>query len=165
MQPVLEIDAVLVLATALSAKRRPASLAEVIAAADVIEGFIPYEMKLLDALRRVSSHGLIVEQAAGYTLNQVAQQMVASLPTKLEMPEQVAAVMDKLAADRSKPTRPAIEFSAEQYREAVAAHRSLREVSGRNVLMPKPKPDRYFKVDGKWQRASGTPAARRPRKP
>ena len=52
-----DVDVVILLATALSAKRRPATLAEIVAAADLIQGAIPYVEKLGDAIRWLSARG------------------------------------------------------------------------------------------------------------
>ena len=46
MHPILDSDALVLLATTLSAKRRPAELVEIIAAAELIVGSLPGEAKL-----------------------------------------------------------------------------------------------------------------------
>jgi len=154
MHPVFDIDAVLLLGLAICSKRRPAQLSEVIAAADLIQGFIPFEHKLGDGLFRLSVHGLVTESEGGYTLTDVSEQMAADVPVKLEPPERIEMMKEILAEFSPKANYASIEFTPEQYKEAVAIHKESKVKVGRNVLMPKPKADRHFKVEGKWRRVA-----------
>jgi hypothetical protein len=151
-----DVDVVILMATALSAKRRPASLAEIVAAADLLQGFIPYPDKLGDALRRLSTAGLVCAAADGYALTPAAEKIVAALPKKAEMAERLAALRSGLTAYAPTAAGAAINLDTELLAAAVKAHEAAKKTSGQNMAMPKPKPDRHFKVEGRWRRAPGT---------
>ena len=57
MHPVHDIDAVILLAVALSSKRRPAELIELVAAAELITGKLPYPAKLAESVARLFTSG------------------------------------------------------------------------------------------------------------
>jgi hypothetical protein len=151
-----DIDAAILMATALSAKRRPATLAEIVAAADLLQGFIPYPDKLGDALRRLSTVGLVHAVADSYAPTPVAEKIVATLPKRAEMAERLANLRDALADHKPTGESAPILLDAEQLAAAIKAHQATKKTSGQNMAMPKPKPDRHFKVDGRWRRAPGT---------
>lgn len=151
-----DVDVVILLATALSSKRRPATLVEIVAAADLIQGFIPYPDKLGDAIRRLSAAGLIVAAEDGLALTPAAAQIMAELPKKAETEERLALVQESLAAYRAKGEHTAIVPTGEQLGAAILAHQTAKRSSGQNMLMPKPKPDRHFKAEGRWRRAPAT---------
>ena len=99
MHPVHDVDALLLLATALSSKRRPAELAEIMAAADLIQGAIPAEQKLVEAFARLGRNGLISAGEGGIALTPPALAMVADLPKKMvEADERIFTIKAKLAA-------------------------------------------------------------------
>lgn len=152
-----DVDVVILLATALSSKRRPATLVEIVAAADLIQGFVPYPDKLGDAVRRLSAAGLIDTIGDGLILTPPAQQLVAELPKKADTEEQVVLVKSSLATYQAKGAHTAITLTSAQIAAAIQAHQTAKRSSGQNMLMPKPKADRHFKVEGRWRRA---PAAR-----
>ena len=57
----------LLLATLMASKRRAADLVGLVAALDLIlEGAIPPPLKLIDAFKRLSTHGLIAEAEGGH---------------------------------------------------------------------------------------------------
>ncbi len=60
MHPVHEVDAILLLSLSVAAKRRPASLAEILAAIDLAYGAIPSAAQLSKSFASLSAHGLIV---------------------------------------------------------------------------------------------------------
>ncbi|MBI5785893.1 MAG: hypothetical protein HZA64_10585 [Rhodocyclales bacterium] len=151
-----DVDVVILMATALAAKRRPATLGEIVAAADLLQGFIPYPDKLGDALRRLSTTGLVCTAADGYALTPAAEKIVASLPKKAETAERLAALRVGLAAHAPTGESAAIALDDGQLAAAVKAHEASRKSSGQNMAMPKPKADRHFKVEGRWRRAPGT---------
>ncbi|CAB1367856.1 hypothetical protein [Denitratisoma oestradiolicum] len=161
MHPIHDVDVVILMATMLSSKRRPAELAEIVAGADLIQGFIPFPDKLGDAMTRLSYHGLIQAVEGGYTLTPAAQDLLADLPRKGEMPERIAHLREILLAYNPRAEHPVIELKMVELSAAVLAHRGAKKEPGKNLLMPKPKPDRHFKVEGRWRRAS----ASRGRKP
>jgi hypothetical protein len=151
-----DIDVVILMATALSAKRRPAALAEIVAAADLLQGFVPYPDKLGDAMKRLSSAGLVGAVEDGFALTPAAEKLVTALPKKADMEERLAALRSSLAAYTPKEECAAIALAEEDLAAAIKAHEAEKKSSGQNMAMPKPKLDRHFKVEGRWRRASGT---------
>lgn len=151
-----DVDVVILMATAISAKRRPAALAEIVAAADLLQGFVPYPDKLGDALRRLSSAGLVCAAADGHALTPVAEKIIAALPKKAEPAERLAILRSSLATFAPTAGAAVIDLDAEQLAAAVKAYQAARKTSGQNMALPKPKPDRHFKVEGRWRRAPGT---------
>lgn len=140
MYPVHDVDAILLLALSLASKRRPAELVEIVAAADLTQGAIPSEAKLSDSFYRLSAYGLICEQDGGYTLSPDAQQMMAGLRRKAEMPERVFGIKENLADYHLKGEHKAIQVTEEQLGAAVKEHLASKKISGRSLLVPKPKP-------------------------
>jgi hypothetical protein len=164
MHPIHDVDALLLLALALSSKRRPAELVEVMAATDLIQTSIPPEAKLVDAFSRLASHGLVVEAAGGFLLTDEAQKIMGTLSRKkLETDERIFNVKEKLASYHAKGEHPAIVLSVEQIGAAILAHRTAAKAPGKNLLVPKPKPEGDVQRPGQRQRKP-LPAARR-RKP
>lgn len=156
MRPVHDVDALVLLATTLSSKRRPATLVEIVAAADLLQGSIPFVEKLGEAIYRLSGLGLLGEVEGGFTLTPIAEEMIARQPKKAA-PEEVLAVLAKdIDAYRPKTESPPIALSEAQLMAAIRAHKASRKAPGKNMLMPKPKVDRHFKIEGRWRRASAT---------
>lgn len=153
MRPTPDVDVVILIATALAAKRRPAELVEIVAAADLLLGFVPYADKLGDALARLSARGLISASEAGFTLTPAAEAIIADQPKKADNEQRIAAVTEQLAGYAGKGEHTAIVLSREQLNAALQAHKASRNAPGKNLLMPKPKADRHFKVEGRWRRA------------
>ena len=73
MYPIHDHDPLVLLATALAAKRRPAALLEIMAAIDLIQGNIPNEAKLSEAFARLGQSGLLVERDDGVALTPAAE--------------------------------------------------------------------------------------------
>ncbi|MDD5249365.1 MAG: hypothetical protein PHY45_10290 [Rhodocyclaceae bacterium] len=156
MPPLPEIDVVVLMAAALAAKRRPAELVEIVAAADLIQGFVPFPEKLGEAFRRLSASGLIAAAGNGFTLTPAGQEMLAGQRRNADTAERIVAVSANLAGYAPAGEHAAIVLSAEQLAAAILAHKVSRQAAGKNLLMPKPKPERHFKVEGRWRRASAT---------
>jgi len=152
MHPVHDIDALLLLAMALSAKRRPAELVEIIAAADLLRGTIPFAPKLAEAFHSLSRHGLISEVEGAYALTEEAQKIVTGLPKKSEIDELVFAVRVKLSAFHAKTEHAAIAVTSEQLAAAIEAHRTASKNTAKNLLVPKPKVSEDNKPQGLRQR-------------
>ena len=140
MFPVHDVDALLLLATAISSKRRPAELVEVVAAIELLQAGIPAERKLAEAIARLSSHGLIAEVDGGFLLTTVAQTMMAGQPKKGDTPDRISAMKVGLAAYVPAAELPPIELALKQVTAAVEAHKSAGRGTGKNLLVPKPKP-------------------------
>ncbi|BBI99598.1 hypothetical protein FGKAn22_12910 [Ferrigenium kumadai] len=139
MYPVHDVDAILLLALSLAAKRRPAELVEIVAAADLVNGNIPPETKLSDAFSRLSAYGLISEQEGGYTLSQDAQAMVAMLRKKAETRERIFDIKESLADYRLNGEHQMLQVAPDLLLAAIQAHKKARS-SGRSWLIEKPKP-------------------------
>ena len=139
MYPVHDVDAMLILALSLAAKRRPADLVEIVAAAELANGAIPSETKLSDAFARLSAYGLICEQEGGYTLSEDAQQMVARLRKKAEARERIYDIKESLADYRLNGEHQMLQVNPEQLLAAIQAHKKSRS-SERSWLIEKPKP-------------------------
>ena len=82
MHPVHDVDSLLILAIALSSKRRPAELLEIVAAADLLQNNIPNEAKLVEAFDRLAKYGLLKAEADGFALTAPAQEIITGLPRK-----------------------------------------------------------------------------------
>ncbi len=156
MRQIHDIDVLILMATALASKRRPAELVEIVAAADLLQGFIPYVDKLGEAIQRLSTAGLISVADGGFTLTLPAQEIMAGQPRKGETEERIAAIKGSLATYSPKGEASAIVLATKEVTAAILAHKASRKETGKNLLMPKPKVDRHFKVEGRWRRASGT---------
>ena len=140
MLPIHDVDVLLLLALALSSKRRPAELVEVIAAADVIQGAVPSELRLIDAFSRLAGQGLICKQDGGYVLTAEAQAIMANPSRKVDIEKRLPGIKDKLAAHQATGEHPAIQLTAKQVCAAILAHRASSKLPGKNLLIPKPKP-------------------------
>ena len=164
MHPIHDVDALLLLATALCSKRRPAGLVEIVAAIDLINKNIPAEPKLAEAIARLAVHGLLCGSADGLALTPAAQQIIENLPRKVENEERLFSIKDQLSMHNAKTESPAIEVTTEALRAAMLAHRAEAASTARNLLVPKPKPeDKSVQRPGQRQRKP-LPAARK-RKP
>ncbi|MDP4028077.1 MAG: hypothetical protein Q8P42_03810 [Gallionella sp.] len=140
MYPVHDIDAILLLSMSLAAKRHPANLVEIIAAADLTQGAIPLETKLSDSFYRLSEYGLICAQDGGYTLTPDARQMLTGHAKKALAPERIYDIKEHLADLHLNGEHAIILLTVEQIAEAIAAHQANKRIAGKNLLMPKPKP-------------------------
>ena len=160
MTPIHDIDALLLLATALSAKRRPATLVEIMAAIDLLHGNIPAEPKLSEALARLAVNGLLVELDGGIALTPAAQKIVEGLPRKADSAERLFIIKDRLSDYNVRGQHAPILLAVEQLKEALLAHRAAGEGAAKNLLVPKPKPAEEIKRPGQRQRKPA-PARRR----
>jgi hypothetical protein len=163
MHPIHDVDLLLLLATALASKRRPAQLAEIMAAADLLHGSIPLDVDVAAAFLRLSTQGLIGEAAGDFTLTPAALELMAGVryKKKAETPERLLAIRQELAGYTPKADGLAIRLPTEQVSAAILAHRTFLKGPGRNMLVPKPKPavDRP-KPPGQWRRLDGARRAK-----
>ncbi|MBK7898665.1 MAG: hypothetical protein KA603_07730 [Azonexus sp.] len=160
MHPVTDLDALLLLATALGSKRRPAELADIVAAADLLQSTIPAATKFAEAVERLARHGLLVERDGGLALTPAAQQMVADQPRKAEVAERLFGIRQQLAAHPSKGEEAPVLIAATQIEASIAAHRAAAQSGAKNLLVPKPKPEGEQKRPGQ-RRRKPLPARRR----
>lgn len=152
MPPVFDVDALLLLATAIAAKRRPAELAEIVAALDLMQGNIPGEEKLSDAFARLGTGGLLLTQGDGVALSTAAEQLIEQLPRKGEHAARLFELKGLLAAHPWATDGVAIVVGADQVRTAILAHRATIAAGGKNLLVPKPKPEAAQARPGQRQR-------------
>ncbi len=142
MQSVFDVDVILLLATLMAAKRRPAALAEIIAGTELIQGLqgtLPAATKLKGAFSRLATYGLIRAEGDGFVLTEAAQAIVATPARKATNAERVAGIRSALAAANLADGHPDIRIDDARWNEAIAAHRAAGEASGMNLLVPKPK--------------------------
>lgn len=152
MYPIHDHDPLVLLATALAAKRRPAELLEIMAAIDLIQGNIPNETKLSEAFARLGQSGLLVERDDGVALTPAAESLIQALPRKAEMPDRLIALRSGLAAYVTSGDATAVVRSADALRAAMLAHRAAAATAGKNLLVPKPKPEAAKARPGQRQR-------------
>jgi len=143
MHPVHDADALLLLAVGLASKRRPAEPLEIVAAIDLIQSAIPAEAKLAEAFARLLRHGLLLPRDSGWVLTPPAEAMIAELPKKADSAERLFGIKNRLAdwndtADdiAGVDTTTLIDTLA----AAIKAHGTAAAGTGKNLLMPKPKP-------------------------
>ncbi len=158
MFPVHDVDALLLLAISLAAKRRPAEPAEILAAVDLIHGNIPDEKKLADAFVRLGQAGLIVGADGGTALTATAEGMIETLPRKAEAAERLSALRTLLAD--SSASGEAVLLPAAELRAALLAYRASAAGKAKNLLVPKPKPTEAAQRPGQ-RRRKPLPAAKR----
>lgn len=150
---ILASDAAILLAATMSSKRRPAELVEIVAAADLILGSIPFAERLGAAIERLSALGLIGMSERGFTLTDAGLEMMSKQPRKASQEDILAAIETSLAAWRPRVEHPPVRLEPEQLGAAIRAHKATRK-TGNNVLMPRPTTTRHFKVEGRWRRAT-----------
>lgn len=162
MHPINDVDALLLLATALASKRRPADLVEIISASELILREIPHPPKLVDAFHRLSTHGLIAPGEGGFMLSEAAQDIVSGEPKKIEAEERIFLIKDKLSLYAGKPKHEPVVFSVDEIEAAILAHQTAVKASRKNLLVPKPKPaEEEKKRPGLRQRKPLPPRGRR----
>ena len=150
MHPIHDVDVLLLLAIALSSKRRPAELVEILAAADLIQGAIPSQVKLGEAFSRLSSHGLIAEVEERFALTPDGQKIMAGQRRKADTPERSFAVKEKLSGYEVTGEHASILLTADQLAAAIAAHQAFVKVAG--IKRPEPKAPETSKRAGQWRR-------------
>lgn len=158
MHPIHDVDVLLLLATALASKRRPAQLAEIIAATDLLHGSIPLDVELAAGFLRLSTGGLLAEEADGLRLTPAALQIMDSLPRKrkAETADRLLAIREQLAGYNAGGGAAAIAPTTEQLTAAILAHRTFLKGPGRNMLLPKPQAAAdKAKRPGQWRRPDG----------
>lgn len=152
MHPVYDVDSLLILATALSSKRRPAELVEIVSAADLLQNNIPNEAKLVEAFDRLARSGLIKAEGGGFVLTAVAQEIVTGLPRKAENPERLFAIKDRLSEYNIKGEHAGVTVDPADVTAAILAHRASEKTTAKNLLVPKPKPEAAKARPGQRQR-------------
>jgi hypothetical protein len=161
MQSVRDVDAFLMLTLALASKRRPAELAEIMAAADLSHGAIPYRSDLGDAFHQLSTHGLICEEEGRFALTPDAQRIMARQPRKAGTAALIASIKEALYAYNPEGESAAVLLTELELSDAIMKHRTSGQGAGNNLLMPKSKVP-----ESRYQRAvlRGRPTSSQKRK-
>ncbi|MCK6409144.1 hypothetical protein [Thauera sp.] len=141
MYPIHDTDAQLLLATLIAAKRRPAALTDIVAAAEFMGFPVTAPGAWATAFGRFVTHGLLSATGEGYVLTPAAVQLVEGLPRKAAGDERVFLVRERLSAWKPAVEHPGIEISAAHFETALQDHAKLAQQGGKNLLMPKPKRD------------------------
>ena len=141
MYPVHDVDALLLIATTQASKRRPAELADIVAAMDLLQVTIPDAARLVEAFAYLGKHGMICTRDNGFSLTEDAEKVMAEQPKRGTSEEKIFRVRDDLSAFTTKPDHAAVIVTAEALNAALLAHKASGEGAGKNLLVPKPKTD------------------------
>jgi len=149
MYPVHDSDAILLMATGLASKRRPADLVEIVAAIDLIHGSIPLVSALSDAFFRLSTQGLLLAVEGGYVLTEDGEEVMSGERRSATHAERLLGVKERMGAYTPRGDYAPVEVAEEALSAGIVAHRTAPKGSGRNLLMPKPKTmENRFKQQG-----------------
>lgn len=141
MHPIHDVDVLLLLATALAAKRRPAEASEIMAAADLIQGRLPSAELCSAAFARLGAAGLLVQTGDRLALTAAAERLIAELPAKGDHAARLLQLAALLGAYRPQGDGTAVDWPAAQLVVAMQAHRAAAASKAKNLLIPKPKPE------------------------
>lgn len=147
-----DVDALLLLATSLAAKRRPAEPGDIVAAIDLIQGNIPAEEKLVEAFYRLGSAGLLAGNEGLVALTAAAEKLIERLPAKAGHAERLFALKGELGSVPPQDGGTPVGFTPEQLRGAILSHRCAAAAPAKNLLVPKPKPEAAKARPGHRQR-------------
>jgi hypothetical protein len=146
MYPIHDADAILMLAMSVAAKRRPAELVEIIAAADLLAGVIPGETELSDSFCRLSEYGLIRAQDGGYALTPDGQHILSGQAKKARSQERIRDIRENLADFHLSGGHAIVLVEPALLLAAINEYKKARS-SGRSWLTEKPKPVWVSKKD------------------
>ena len=166
MRPIHDTDILLMLATALAAKRRPARLVEILAAMDVLNDTMPPAPKLSKSFARLGSQGLMLAVDDGFTLTAEAQAMVATQPKRGDLAEQIFSMKQALKAyTPNSDEHASVSVGIDHIEVALQAHRSSAQGAGKNLLMPIRSKETENKRAGGSRRAGPRKSASRSKTP
>jgi len=151
MQSVYDVDVILLLATLMASKRRPAELPEIVAGVELIQGLqgtLPSVAKLRAAFSRLARHGLIKAEGEGFVPTSTAQELCAAATRKRTYADRLAGIRERLAATELADRHADVEIEDARWSAAIAAHRASAEGAGRNELVPRPKAEDARKRPG-----------------
>lgn len=161
MYPIHDADPLLLFATALAAKRGPAQLAGIVAAAELIAGSLPSGQRLAESFASLSRNGLIQAEGDGFALTPAGERLMAEQPKKGTGDQRLFHLRENLAAFPAKGAETEVVVTTAALAKAVEAHQAGAAGSGKNLLMPKPKEtDRNQARPGQRQRKP-LPASKR----
>ncbi|WP_153109006.1 hypothetical protein [Propionivibrio limicola] len=161
MQPIHDVDVLLLLALALSSKRRPAELVEIVAATEIVQGVIPADVRLVEAFSRLARHGLIRAQDGGFTLTAEAQNVLANPSRSADTTKRIAGIKEKLAAYNAQGEHAPIQLTTKEVCVAILAHRASANSAAKNLLAPKPQTSASDKPRPGQRQRKPLPARRR----
>ncbi len=133
-----DFDAPFLLALSLAAKRRPATLLEIVSAFDLVSGDIPVAARFAEAFYRCSQFGLVIAQDGGYTLSPYALNIVSGHKKNATYASRILAIKQSLAECRLKKDHVLIELPLEQLAPVVREYRASKSDAIRNISL-KPK--------------------------
>lgn len=161
MTPIRDIDVLLLLALALSSKRRPADLVEIVAAIEIVHGAVPDGVSLAEAFSRLAREGLIRAEGEGYTLTREAQDVMVIPSRTSDTAKRIAGIKEKLAAWEATAQHAPIELTTKELCIAVLAHRDAVKRAGKSLLAPKPAAAESAKTRPGQRQRKPLPARRR----
>lgn len=144
MRSIYDVDVILLLATMLASKRRPADLVGIVAAAELVQGLqgtLPTAAKLRAAFSRLATNGLVCAAVDGFALTTIAEGIVAGASRKATHAERLAGIREKLADYTPAGGHTDITVTDDAWNAAIAEHRASAAGAGTNQLVPKPKSD------------------------
>jgi hypothetical protein len=153
MYPIHDADPLLLSATTLAAKRGPAALAGIVAAAELIAGSLPSGQRLAESFASLSRNGLIRAEGDGFALTPASERLMADQPKKGTSDQRLFHLREALAAFPAKGAEAEVVVTTAALAKAVAAHEASTAGSAKNLLVPKPKEaDRTQARPGQRQR-------------
>jgi hypothetical protein len=138
MSPLQDIDALLLLSLAVSSKRRPAELIEIIAATDLIQGVVPSDLRLVEAFSRLAERGLICARDGGFMLTPDAQTVMTGQSRKADSAQRIQSIKDRFSAYESTSGHAPIVLTVKEVCTAILAYRESVKSPGKNLLTPRP---------------------------
>ena len=167
MHPIPDHSPLLLLATAIAAKRRPATPEAIIAAIDFLQETPPGAERLADTVRHLAQTGLLQAGEEGISLTPAAQALVEALPGgKASLDQRLFALRNALA-DYVPAEVAANGPDKAAWQAAILEQRAAAQSTAKNLLMPKPAPEATKARPGQRQRKplpKGKPKAKsRPR--
>ncbi len=155
MRLIYDVDAFVLLATGIAAKRRPAELVEVVAAIEMIHGAMPGEYRMSESFTRLASWGLLIAEEGRYTLTPAAEAIMAVPKKKADAEARVAYLKEVLAEyepiDEPEEGFAPLEVTPAQLVAAMKAHRLSAKDTGIAMLMPKKKTEVDYTRSGPWK--------------
>jgi len=152
MRPIHDIDVLLLLALALSSKRRPAQLFEIVAAAEIVQSVIPANVQLIESFSRLSKCGLIRALDDGFTLTAEAQKIMANPSGTSNTSRRIASIKENLALYEATSEHAPILLSAKEVSAAILGHRASSKSARNTLLAPKPSAESKKARPGQRQR-------------
>lgn len=140
MPPFEDLDALMLLAMMLAAKRRPAALNEVIAALDLLEGGLPPQVQIGKSFARLSEAGLLQEQEGGFALNAAAESLLTGLKKKSDTMARIKVLRERLANHTQEVPATPIALTPKALGDAVLAFRTAEKSSKHTLLAERPRP-------------------------